>query len=718
MRFTQQQLDGFREAAQSLRLYRRADLTDPDSGSPLVKKLYVDPLPADQIFQTALRSNTTFLIGRKGTGKSTIFQRLQFELRSIKHQTSAYVDIKTIYESSQVDNGLAAKLQEANGAALPVDTLNRLLLHREFLKQFIQAIKEELRKRIKSTVWGKVHEKLTGTNAELFESLDELIEDANDNKFISVLGVKSVAFKANDSRQSKRSGEAGAKIAASNNPSADFTASVKKEHADASSTEAAFTDILLQTFDIRELLLRLKALLTNLGIRNLYLLIDDFSELPADAMKTVVDVLLAPLNNWSDEFIKLKVAAYPGRIYYGSIDKTKIDEVYLDLYRLYGLTEVSKMEESATNFTERLVTGRLDHFIGKEDHDHFFSSDTGDVWKSLFFATMGNPRNLGYLLYFLYEANLIYGKQITTRAIADAARRYYEEKVEPYFGLGKFLHETFSERSSIFSLKELLETIVTRARDLRSHDSAVFRQAREVISKSANTSRARPPTSHFHVTVAQESLLSTLELNFFLTKYFEMSDRDGRKVSVFALNYGLCNKYTITFGRPQGEREFRLYYVERIFDYTSLLTAYLAKNQEIECDHCGVKQPLEMLPALQLYGMKCPKCGVGTCRVTNLSKKYEGVLRQVADELLLPATELGILQTLAQENRPLRAGSIAAELDCSYQLVGRRGKLLAERNLVDRTTNEEGNRTFTITPDAKAVYFSRSADDNLDVGSA
>jgi len=31
-----------------------------------------------------------------------------------------------------------------------------------------------------------------------------------------------------------------------------------------------------------------------------------------------------------------------------------------------------------------------------------------------------------------------------------------------------------------------------------------------------------------------------------------MSDRDGPKVSVFALNYGLCQKYTIEFGRPEG----------------------------------------------------------------------------------------------------------------------------------------------------------------------
>lgn len=84
----------------------------------------------------------------------------------------------------------------------------------------------------------------------------------------------------------------------------------------------------MKTFDIKGLIVKLKELLNRLGIRHLYVLIDDFSELPEGAMRVIVDALLAPLNNWSDEFVKFKIAAYPGRVYYGQIDKTKVDEVY------------------------------------------------------------------------------------------------------------------------------------------------------------------------------------------------------------------------------------------------------------------------------------------------------------------------------------------------------------------------------------------------------
>jgi hypothetical protein len=351
------------------------------------------------------------------------------------------------------------------------------------------------------------------------------------------------------------------------------------------------------------------------------------------------------------------------------------------------------MEEKAIEFTRRLVENRVRHFAGIS-LEQFVDPHDPDVWELLFYATSGNARNLGHILYYLYQSHLIFGRRIGRRAIRDAARRYYEEKIEYYFRVNRFLHESFDERSSIFSLKELLELIVKRAQELRSYrESAVMRA---IVGQ--------PPTSHFFVPVQYESLLSTLELNFFLTKYYEMSDRGGRKVAVFAMNFGLCQKYSVEFGRPKDTREQRLYFVERIFDHTALVRGWLNKNQEIRCDGCGTTVDLDKLAALQLYGMACPVCRIGTCVVTNLSKKYEAILRQVSSELLLPSTELGILQTLDSENRSMYAAEIAAELDTSYQMVGKRGKLLDQKGLV-RRLDVDNRRAFEITELARESYF-------------
>jgi pantothenate kinase-related protein Tda10 len=146
-----QELQGFRAAVESLKLYRRADLQDPEHGTSLIEELYVDPLPQDDVFKTILRPYTTFVIGRKGTGKSTVFQRLQHELRKTSAQTSAYLDIKTLFESAQPDQALVARL-EGRPDALPRESIERLALYREFLKATIQQIREELKKRIDASI--------------------------------------------------------------------------------------------------------------------------------------------------------------------------------------------------------------------------------------------------------------------------------------------------------------------------------------------------------------------------------------------------------------------------------------------------------------------------------------------------------------------------------------------------------------------------------------
>lgn len=700
---SESRMKGFRSAVESLKLYRRADLHDPEQGSPLIEDLYVDPLPHEDVFRTAIRPHTTFVIGRKGTGKSTIFQRLQHELRKGGASTSAYLDIKTIFESSQPDQSLISRL-EARQDALPREAIAKLALYREFLKATVTQVQEELKRRIESSIWERIKESFTQTYAELFEELYSLLDSASEDNFVSVLGVLETRLKDTTASGASYEKESGVSGNFSAEPSVVISATERSSRTAGNERVSVYGDVLIRAFNIKDFLDRLKKLLSKIGVRHLYILIDDFSELPEEAMWVVVGALISPLNNWSEEFVKFKVAAYPGRIYYGAIDKTKIDEIHLDLYSLFGTSDVSTMETNAAAFTRRLVESRLAHFT-KSDPSMFFDTRSDEVWRVLFYASMANPRTLGYVLHFAYQNQLIHGKKIGVQSIQDAALRYYEEKIASYFSVGRFLHEAFSERCSIFSLKELLELLVTRAKELRTHKSAVF----EKIS-------GRPPTSHFHVAPSFDGLLSTLELNFFLTKYFEMSDRDGKKVSVYALNYGLCQRYAISFGRPIGEREFRLYFVERVFDYSPIVSVFLAKNQEIVCSACSAKHGLDKLEALKLFGMKCPSCQDGICEVVNLSKKYEAVLKSVQSELLLPKTELGILQTLHSERDPQRPAYIAAELDCSYQLVGKRAVRLEERGLVTRTKDDGNNRLIQITDIADATYFSGDHSGELDVG--
>ena len=62
------------------------------------------------------------------------------------------------------------------------------------------------------------------------------------------------------------------------------------------------------------------------------------------------------------------------------------------------------------------------------------------------------------------------------------------------------------------------------------------------------------------------------------------------------------------------------------------------------------------------------------------------------------------------------AKEIDSELDCSYQLVGKRGRNLAERSLVVRGENEKGRRVFEISETAQQVYFTDVPQDAMDFG--
>src|SRR5580658_6899494 len=92
--------DKFAKIAESLRQYRRAELADFEddvAGNP-IDALYVDALEGDAVLKTALLNSTTFLIGRKGTGKSNVFAKAQIALRQRTDVISVYLEVKSLLE--------------------------------------------------------------------------------------------------------------------------------------------------------------------------------------------------------------------------------------------------------------------------------------------------------------------------------------------------------------------------------------------------------------------------------------------------------------------------------------------------------------------------------------------------------------------------------------------------------------------------------------------
>ncbi len=115
-------------------------------------------------------------------------------------------------------------------------------------------------------------------------------------------------------------------------------------------------------------------------IKYVFICLDDFSEIDEQAMKIFVDTIVAPLNNWSEEYFKFKIAAYPGRVYLGNIDPTKIETIKfkLDYYDLYLSSKSKDIEQEAIKNIERLLSQRCQYFCQK-NLDYFFDTFKTDM---------------------------------------------------------------------------------------------------------------------------------------------------------------------------------------------------------------------------------------------------------------------------------------------------------------------------------------------------
>lgn len=699
----------FARIAESLRQYRRAELKDfeEELGTRPVDALYVDPLPNDAVLNSVLSSNTTFLLGRKGTGKSTVFARAQSILRNRKDLLSTYIDVKSLYD---IINAAEAPIRFIDTTDIDMGICRAHLLRKAFLGAVISELLKEIDQVCdEMSLW------------DVWRGKKKSFVDLKDKLSVLQSRVKEVKLteqelpilqQINRKWKSRQQSEHTEGVAASVKGEASLTGVRSGLHASVSDFDKSlddselyneYSDVMLRSFPFDEIISEIRDLLDEVALKRLVVFFDDFSELNFLDQRLFVDVVLAPLNNASNESVKLKIAGYPGRVYYGRIDATKVDTLCLDFSSLYEAAEVQTMEKSAIDYVTRLLTARFDAF-GEKMEDYFDTSLPIDEHMKLLFQTTFNvPRLMGSLLYTCYLDRVSKGSQVTAASLRLAARKYYESTITQYFQrMNRFALEPFDNKLDRHNQEQLLKSIVKEARDIR----------RKVVDGSVGGTYfqglSNPPVSHFLVNPALGDIFRSLESNFLLSKYKDTRDKDGNAVAVYALYYGLAESERITWGYPPG-REYRNYFVQRCFDFTGAIHDFLSRNQTIRCFNCGKCYPLEQKGSFELFKWRCPECRDGDCAVVNLAEDFKVEVAQLREDLMLESVELDILNILDTEKRPMRAGEISAFIDVTYQLVGHRTSKLRDTGLVEKQpSSEDGKMRSMITDRARDTYFSNT----------
>lgn len=695
----------FSRVTESLRKFQRAELKEfeDELGQKPVDRVYVDPLEDDAVLDTVLSGNTTFLFGRKGTGKSTIIARAQSELRKKQNSLSVYLDVKSINETSQTSD-VISKVPENSG--LIFDMIQPHLLRKAFLIETFTKLVDELDSICKKTsiidrFLGR-HYKFEDLKSEINRLKDSVRSDALNDAELPILQIieKEVKHRQQQGHKTKDNADFGITLSPEK---VSLNAGVKlediEEVLDDDEVYEKYSKAILRTFPYQEFIKKLSRLLDELSFSSLVIFFDDFSELGWIEQRLFVDVILAPLNNTSEEKIKLKIAAYPGRSYFGNIDPGKVDLLHLDFYNLYKSSDVQTMELKAVDYTKRLLENRFSAF-GIDPKDYFSpAAPQNEYYELLFQVSFNVPRLIGHILHLCYLDQISRGEKITLQSIKLASRKYYENVLSQYFDRkNRYATEPFSRKLDRHNQQILLNKITGEAKSLKTKIST-----REV-GGSYFDGLSNPPVSHFTIYPTLEPMLASLELNFLVTKYHEMRDKSGNDVSVFSLNYGLCEYERLPWGYPKGRRDDRSYFVQRCFSYNSVIHQFLASTQTIRCDDCGTTYPIEEKEKIEYFDWLCKECRQGRCKVVSLSDEYIRDLEKLNDELRLEEIELDILEVLNSEDREMRAGEVSALIDTSHQLVGRRTAKLKENNLVEKES--KNNITLNrITSRAKEIYF-------------
>lgn len=686
----------FLNFAESLKLVRKADLEKDNIN--IINDVYTDLLPQNGIISKFNLPRTSILMGRKGTGKSTIIQKSRQDLKESTNTIGIYIDVKTLYDGASPtlmcdDKTISAQVK---GEVI------KYLIYSSFLKEVIEKTKSSFKEMVNnSSMLSRAAKFFIGKEFEVNEALDK-ISIATDKVFKSI--DSSLYTYIKNSVEKGLSATEGVDLNISSSPAIGLNISdsnfetIKKE----------FDTTILKYLDIKNcLIINFLKIREITGLKYIYIYLDDYSEIDEKAQELFMDWFVAPLNNLSEDFIKFKIATYPNRFYGGKLDNQKYDEINLDFYNaLYTYKDISKMEQIATNYIQRLVENRFKVYLkGKTIKDYFDMSED-ELCDLLFEISLNNPRKIGYILSYCYETHLVYGRKITSSAISSSAHRYFEEITQKYFESNRFVLRSFNDMASMENQKELINEIIRKQIENKSSI------AKSTAQKFKMTS---PPTSHFLVANELAGLLDTLELNGYITTYNKLNDKTNIPSTMFALDYGLCRKFNLSFGRPK-DSSLRKYYIEHRFTLNNLIKNHFNNSQIISCEN-GHEFPFGLLSELEKFGMNCPECCkqrvFSSCRVEVSNKailekiaSYESNSIRLEDEI-----EYRIIDYLNRDKfKSYSASEISQELDCSWQLVNKRADKLLGLSLISVDGNKKSNqrRYFNITINASNVLDEKS----------
>jgi len=699
----------YKKVVESLKLANRAELTSIDPKlSNAIDNCYVDPIGDSIVLDQVLNRIPCYLVGRKGTGKSTIFQKAQIEIGKKENALSAYIDVKSVFENINKSFSFHDDFYVKELGQEKVNALSRYFL----LKRTIEKIYKEILKCIsekpeqQKSLFPFFSNTKKNQLAKIEEKIKALLESASEDEYQDLSLLKSVTI-GTASAEKKQSNEnlSATTKASMTNASVELAAKTGTAQEATTNSSESFSQLVAKYLSIQEKFSEIKQIFNENGFDHIYLFFDDYSELDNDVQETLLQSIIEPLYFFSEEFININIAAYPKRVNYGQIPTDKIEIIHLDFQDLYTYynKDINKREQIATEKIAELLKKRFDFYSNSSSNlSDFIDTKFGlnSFLELVFQITLGNPRYIGWLLDYTGRLSILSDTLITESSVKSASQHYYQAKIESKIDQTAQALLPYGELAKFASHIELLKALVAEARDSR----------KGVLEYKAYESLKTPQTSHFYTDLITSKFLSLLELNFFVHKLRPARDKASNDIQIYALNHGLCQKHKISFGRPTGT-EYRSYLIETIFNRTKTISDHFHKVKEIKCSECQHEFEESDLAALKMFNFRCSSCGAGenSVKIMFSTPLTETIKQFFPEELKQDIYSVEMLYTIKTNNQEIYAAQIAQALDKHHVSVGQKASQLREKGYLEketRSTPDAGRRVFyKLKSDAEDIFF-------------
>ena len=266
----------FLNFAASLKLIRKAEIEA--QGKSVIDEVYTDLLPNNGILNFVNLPRTSILKGRKGTGKSTIFQKSQNDMLIKDDVVTIYIDVKTLYDNATPTLNGSSDIEQVDLE------IKKYFIYKNFLFEVINKANENFEQTLKNQSFIRRFKGfVSGISVEIDKEFEKMKNNIDD--VVKQIDM-SLYQKIRNSEETSENDKSDIEIVMSKSPEIKLGNTNTKGNL----YKKEFISVMHQYFDIKGCLINQFLKIRDiLKVKYIYIYLDDYSEMDEEAQEIFMD---------------------------------------------------------------------------------------------------------------------------------------------------------------------------------------------------------------------------------------------------------------------------------------------------------------------------------------------------------------------------------------------------------------------------------------------